>query len=304
MSQEQLAPLLKVAEVLKIRGLADVSRGSSGSDFLSTSSLQQQQQQSQSQSQSQSSSSQNQQQSSSGGGGGGGGGGMHGGESDNERSSPPSGLGALASLGNLGNLGSLGRNHTPNGNGMMGLGLAHVAASLRRKRRKISTPDRTPSPSDSLDDQSNPHELDSNNGDYMDHSPATPALSSCEPSGPRMGSSANNTPSSMNSINPGGSSSSGQGGLTSSAVAALSSIGPAALLNLHNAAAAANSSSSVTNELDLKPGIVEMIREEERVSIKHSFCILYMFNIIQNNSYNSRKRPQNAYTEYRTLYKI
>ncbi|ODM95368.1 Protein bric-a-brac 2 [Orchesella cincta] len=31
-SQEQLAPLLKVAEMLKIRGLADVSRGSGGTN--------------------------------------------------------------------------------------------------------------------------------------------------------------------------------------------------------------------------------------------------------------------------------
>ncbi|ODM90410.1 Protein bric-a-brac 2 [Orchesella cincta] len=324
-SQEQLAPLLKVAEMLKIRGLADVSRGSGGTngssrdghgsandngssgssglhrngpnpaDFMSTS------------------------------------------NHDSEPSSPIHSNGSNNLLSHpllqghpLNPLNSL---LNPSGSSPSSAAHAHALASLnRRKRRKMSTPERTPSPpEDDLDDHSsNQLEIDSQNGDWNnDHSPrsltADRASSSGEPSssnlagsgpsGAGLSMSLSNTPTPANTPSLSaaaaaaatvGMSLAGGGSLGSTTASSL--VGPMgpAFLNLHAAAAAAaavananssggagsvvggssggnnppSTSSSLASDLDLKPGIVEMIREEERV---RNICIYIPFFLLLPN---------------------
>ena len=257
-SQEQLAPLLKVAESLKIRGLADVNRGSSaefvaaataGSGMTSTT--------------------------------------LNTGSSSNLKTTSG---GSVTSL-------PLGRSthhsesdgetshrhhrhpfHHPLG-GVHPNGQSHLRSSLRRKRRRLSD-ERSISSPDTLDDHSNHLEIDSNNGDYNEGSP----LGMLEPSTshPRSGNGSSVNPSP--GIGPGVIS---HGPPSSNS---LNSIGSHShsLLSLHNAAAAAaaaaaaSTSSTVTNEMDLKPGIVEMIREEERVRIILVF--LHYTNVCYLNS--------------------
>jgi len=303
-SQDQLAPLLKVAEVLKIRGLADVSRV--GPSSVSTSS-----------------------------GVGGGGGSASSSRNNPEHhqlnsvksshgrshefnntslhdsgsESPSSHLHHLSSNGNplhpLLQQQAGASSSSPGAGGAVALSAqqAHqmLASLSRRKRRKMSTPERTPSPTDDMDDHSNQLEIDSTNGDY-DRSPGSNLIPESPVSSRDLaGVSMSLTPTSSGNLNAGGNLAS----LANSSAAAAASLGPIgpALLNLHAAAAAAaavaansggnggnngsggggnhhgsssgvgGGSSSVSNDLDIKPGIVEMIREEERVSFNLSFHI-------------------------------
>lgn len=306
-SQEQLAPLLKVAEMLKIRGLADVSRGSGGSsgshqgsrdgiggnsnesrngpnpaDFMSTS------------------------------------------NHDSEPGSPVNSNGHLLNHPLLQghHLSPLNSLLNPNGSttpsSQATAAHAHALASLhRRKRRKMSTPERTPSPpEDDLDDHSsNQLEIDSQNGDWNnDNSPRSMTADRASTSGDQsathqgrdtsgvglsMSLSSTPTPANTPSLSVAaaaaatvGMSLAGGGSLGSTSASSL--VGPMgpAFLNLHAAAAAAaavanansnaggsgsgggnggnnppSTSSSLASDMDLKPGIVEMIREEERVRL-------------------------------------
>jgi hypothetical protein len=225
-SQEQLAPLLKVAESLKIRGLADVNRGSSaefaaaaaGPGPLNSSS--------------------GNLKTTSGGG---------------PLGSFPSGSRHQQQKEEVEPEGPLRHHRHPfhQSLGANGQSHPHLAASLKRKRRRLSD-DRSLSPPDTLDDHSNQLEIESNNGDYgegLESNPRSGGQASINPS-PGMGpGTVSHGPPSSNS---------------------LSSLTSHSLLGLHGSAAAAAMASTppsiVTNEMDLKPGIVEMIREEERVS--------------------------------------
>lgn len=316
-SQEQLAPLLKVAEMLKIRGLADVSRGSGGSNGSHEGNR-----------------GDGHGRSGNDSGSPGGSSGLHRSvpnpadfmSTSNHDSEPGS---PIQSNGNLLNhpllhghhLNSLNSLLNPSGpsSSSTAAAHAHALASLhRRKRRKMSTPERTPSPpEDDLDDHSsNQLEIDSQNGDWNnDHSPrsmtADRASSTGEqsttnlaggsgPSGTGISMSLSSTPTPANTPSLSaaaavaatvGMSLAGGSSLGSTTASSLvGSMGPA-FLNLHAAAAAAaavanansnaggsgigggsggnnppSTSSSLASDLDLKPGIVEMIREEERVS--------------------------------------
>lgn len=330
-SQEQLAPLLKVAEMLKIRGLADVSRGGSGgsgqngghhtpgsrgddgshrgggsnesslsrngpnpADFMSTS------------------------------------------NHDSEPGSPLNSNGHLLNhplLQGHHHLNSLlnpnGSSTTTSSSAVAAAAHAHALASLhRRKRRKMSTPERTPSPPEDDLDDSNQLEIDSQNGDWNnDHSPRS--MTTQERASSERPSSANHregggasggggalsmslsstpTPANTPSLSAAaaaaatvGMSLASGGGTTASSL--VGSMGPA-FLNLHAAAAAAaavananssaggvpggagsgssgganggnnppSTSSSLASDMDLKPGIVEMIREEERVRVFFSLA--------------------------------
>jgi len=270
-SQDQLAPLLKVAEVLKIRGLADVSRGGSTATNSGTNAT--------------TTGHQN-----------------NVGDSDSE-------------CGSVGH--SLTPHHRVNTSNSQSLLHGLIASSSNstrndflsmRKRRKLSitTPeDETPSPngSSSINNNCSSNDVDeeqqqrsaNNNGLILETSmgsngsspsPDTVALSNAA-----LAAVCSN--SSSPSVSGGG----------SNPLASL----PSALLNLHSAAAAAAvaaaaannatstshsgnggpisssvASSSLTSDLvDLKPGIVEMIREEERVRNCYG---VYVYDVLQTQS--------------------